>query len=65
MLGDGPEEGREDGERDVRMDAVRRPVKDWSQLQTTLRRAPGDFDALQLLVAEREIGSGQGVVVVA
>src|SRR5208282_6891003 len=63
LLGYALEQQREHRQGDVRVDAMGHPVEHGPQLQPALERPPGDLDTLQLLVAEREIGGTQGVVV--
>jgi hypothetical protein len=63
LLGEALQEEREHGEGDVGVDAVRRPMVDGTQLQATLQLSPGNLHALQLLVAEGEVGGTQGIVV--
>jgi len=63
LLGDALEEQRQDGERGVVVDAGWGPVIDGTELRAAPQGAPRDLDALQVLVAEREIGGTQGVIV--
>ena len=63
LLGDALEQQRQHRQRDVRVEAMWRPVIHGAQLQAALQRAPRDFDPLQLLVAEREIGGRERIVV--
>ena len=63
VLRDALQQQREDGDRDVGMDAMRRPMKHWPQAQPALHVAPTLLDPLQLLVAERHVGRHERVVV--
>jgi ABC-type sugar transport system ATPase subunit len=53
----------ENGERDARVDPVRRPVVHRPHFEAALEPSPGALDLHQLLVAQGEVLGIQGVVV--
>lgn len=63
VLGGSLQQQGQDGDGDVGVNAMRRPVEHRAHLQSALHRPPGFFHALLLFVAQRHVFGRQGVVV--